>query len=196
MTIWPFAVAGEFRRSPTDGVDPITVSRDSHPIVPETLDGWKRSGGQCRLCHAGCESVWHLMADCTHAHVVEQRDRFYSSGRDIMERICAELEDAYERAGMVVLPGFDTAVVQMRMHADALTSATLDGRYVMYRLLLCAPFSAFDVRRPIAGGVRAAHGQREDNGVAMPLSHAFGSLLDNTVLPRRFLRRCANIWTS
>lgn len=84
------------------------------------------------------------------------------------------------------------------MHAtvDALTHATVDGRFTLYRLLLCAPFSAFDVRQSVPGGMRDAHGQRLDNAHDLPLGHALGSLLDSTVLPRRYLRRLANVWTS
>lgn len=198
MTMWPFAVAGEFRKRPGDDDSPIFVSPDSHPLVPISLADWTATAGRCRLCGHGSENVWHLLADCVHSHVVEHRERFYSSARGMLEKICAQISRASERAQGVISPGLETAIAAVRARMDDLRPTAADGRFVMYRLLLCAPFSSFDVRFPAVAvrRVHAADSPRVSNEDALPLAHALGSMLDAVVLPRRFLRPLANAWSN
>ncbi len=86
-----------------------------------------------------------------------------------------------------------------------------DAQHLVYRLVVCAPFSAFDVRPvhpstlPAPGDSRTHSTNRSttDDEVfvaptadtAMPCSLALGGVFDATILPNSRLRPWANAWT-
>ena len=72
---------------------------------------------------------------------------------------------------------------------------TADGSQLLLRLLCATPFSAHDVRQPLPMSQNPRGTAADPPGVQpMPLCHAFGSLLDATVLPRYRMRPYANAW--
>lgn len=99
------------------------------------------------------------------------------------------------------------AISRLRTLAEAPDWASPDLQNVLYRLLLCAPFTEFDVRRthpdlthegrhpPRARGDAA---DAPDPGpvpdMEMPVSQALGRIFDNLILPPACLRPVANLW--
>jgi hypothetical protein len=206
MTLWPFALPGEFlyRRQPQD-TDNRVLNTGGFPICPTTLAEWKASRRSCRLCGPlgddGGEDIWHLLTSCTHPHVTSERAKIFEAAGGLLRAMCTTLLKSHQRITHDIPAAYRAA------HGDVITlvdqghpkTGTMDGHFATYRLLLCAPFSTYDVRqsaRATRGVVRRADisGPPISDAGQMPLSHALGRLLDATLLPRARRRGTANMW--
>lgn len=173
--------------------------------------------------------IWHLALNCTNPHMTRFRtEALRPRAHAIVNRLADLLLMAHPRA--VVAGGGDTGQsrpVPARAAPAALVSSiadlraavkpasddtwwsTSDAHHLMYRLLVCAPVSAFDVRHahpatlPAPAGGRAEPLDRSNSPLpaptpdtGMPATLAFGRMLDATVLPNSRLRPWANAWTA
>ncbi len=177
----------------------------------------------------GGNHIWHLITDCTQSHVTQYRTEVLRPHAvALASRLVDLLIMAHPpgEAGANSAPGRPVPTrklpEQLTLAAEALRAAvqpathptwwdTADAQALLYRLLICAPISAFDVRRKhpdlvaAVGAGRRPPLNRNPNPAAMaapepddgmPALLAFARALDATVLPNSKLRPWANTWTA
>ena len=127
----------------------------------------------CVLCHGAHEDPWHLVCECAHPGVAAARATLRASAPTAL---CA-IFNAIAAAHVGGPP--DTVAARLAECAALCLSLdwdSLEGRFVLYRLVLALPFPA---------SAAAA-----DHAVV----RALGALFDSVVLPPSRLRGVATAW--
>jgi len=107
MVSWPFAASASERRAADAAAEEVdTGADDGAPPAPpseqETVT--HRTARQpCVLCSTGAAasspcSVWHLLFECTHPHIVEGQTAVYRSAERVLVQLCQQWLEAAKRA--------------------------------------------------------------------------------------------------
>jgi hypothetical protein len=188
-----------------------------------------------RCPHCGMEgkqNLWHLALECRDDHLRRYRAAIlqpavvYVAERLVSLLIAAHPKTPGARSGNPLAhaaparslpPELSHAGTSLRTALRAAHDpawwATADAQHLAYRLLVCAPVSAFDVRRPHTHTVHTGTGRAPTRcacspggggeapipptpDTALPALLAFATAHDASVLPNSKLRAWANTWTS
>ena len=208
---------------------PARAQSANYTFYLEDDDG-RLPAGPCVHCNGNAKAhIWHLALECPQEHVASYRTTVLEPAAWAFARNMADmLILAYPRlqaSGGEVPAGVPGHIACRRLPAALLQAATAlkaalavpqgadtknDRQCLLYRLLLCAPISAFDVRLPHSSRVPGPGGSfpPKDRSTAhivapapvrrtdMPATLALGQILDSVVLPNSRLRPWANAWAA
>jgi hypothetical protein len=199
MTLYPWAIPGEFTNDGAPGNQVLLTN-----IVPVCRSTFMADhSSACRLCNTGTESPLHFFLHCSHPHIVANRSKLFRSATGVVQHLVSLLHREHDRfwgdsAPREVLESA-RRVVQI-LKDPSFAWASEDGHTLLSHLVTASPFSAFDVRHQLTNGATRAEltSKKATLPVAqnlhLPLTLAFGGLLDATTLPRSKLRPYANAW--
>ena len=209
---WPFHF------EPTESANGIIA-----PPPAQQKQAFIGSDSPCRLCHEGVETPLHLIVACQHEEMQHFRRWLFKQTKHLLARMDKLIKSAFQvrvydsasaaRAKETTMPtALQEALVAVAAATKVASPSSNDSRVVMFRLMACAPWSAYDVREADAdtagGGAhdRSARAQARERRRStqpaeptthpgLPLALAIGKMLDSLAHKRSRLRPWANLWT-
>ena len=180
----------------------------------------------CRLCGLAVETPLHLITSCANDHMRNFQGWIRKDAIRLLKRMVFFLRKALKlqhattkrpkpaaAAPVAMIPPVweQSLKALLRALSDCIWDSE-DGRTVVFRLMACVPWSAFDVRghsqdttgsdAPSRDARVSQRTARKDGVVpipvpnpSLPLALALGKVFDATSCPRGSLRQWANLWT-
>ena len=202
----------------------------SHAVRPSLMTARTQflamASGTCRLCGLAVETPLHLITSCVNDHMRNFQGWIRKAAIQLLKRMAFFLRKALKFQHTTTSrpkPATPAAVSMIppvwEQSLNALLHALIecdwdseDGRTVIFRLMTCVPWSAFDVRDQMqdttgsdgrSRDARASQRTARKDGImpipvpnaSFPLTLALGQVFDATSCPRGSLRQWANLWT-
>jgi hypothetical protein len=137
-------------------------------------DSYALRGDPCPLCNVEPLDPYHLAIECPDITLCNWRESAQSEARRLLLNIARILRAAHDEAGHDV----SDLCARVSNEALALDVTTDAGQFMLFRLLICHPWSA-----------RVAEGD-----LALYPAAVVGELFDCEGMPNMLLRQLANTW--
>lgn len=189
VALWPFGI-------PTQRLQPksrLKARERRQQAAKNVAEANRRAVKGCEHCGSESpEDVWHVLLECTAPRYRAARQEMIASAPGLVCTIARRILEgikgyACTYGAMPTIQTPDATAACESLQEDAAKPhdwASKVGHFLLFRLLTVLPFGPTDVPR-----LRECR-----NSSTEKLSRDLGQLLENTRLPRRFLRQLSNDW--